>query len=153
MEKVIKDGTILTIDSDFTEMVDNAVEDGTITIRQHEIWCSTVYEEWLPRHIQFHAVRVDRKSIFLAWYFLGGDLASSDHFDLSIFKALGFEIIEPKQEELELCNCPDQYLGSRELVHKYLILQNPGHARSYCNGILRMVENAMGVNGIVFYRP
>lgn len=153
MSKVIKHDTKLLIDFEFIERLEQAVEDGTISIRQHKEWYSRMCEKLLPRKIHFHGVRVDRNSTYLAWYFMEEDLADVDYFDLTVFRKLGYKIIEPEQTDIDLCRCPDVYLSAKELVHKYLILQNPGHVPIWYPAIMEMIENAMSKNGIVFYKP
>ena len=153
MDRTIKEGTELVIDADFTEAIDNAVENEVITVREHEEFASAAYGEWLPRTIKFISSRINRKSVYLTWYFLDEDLADTPHYNLTIFKKLGYKIIDPEQVTLDLCSCPDMYLNSREIVHKYLILQNPGRVSTWYDGVMGILDNAMAVKGIVFYQP
>lgn len=156
MSMVIKAGTILTIDVDWTEKVDDAVENGVITIRDHERWCSAMYEGWLPADIEFYHHRTDRKHVFLAWrYHNHPNLADTPHFHMKVFEKLGYEVIHPEHEELDIMDAPEDLLGCDELVLKYLIRNGAGDHkhRAWSEGIFNRVKDAMKVNGIIFYRP
>lgn len=156
MNMVIKAGTILTIDSDWSEKVDQAVEDGVITIREHENWCSSVYARWLPVNIEFYPHRVDRKRVFLAWRFHNDpDLAGLPHFNLTVFRKLGYEIIEPEQEEVDIMKAPEDLLKDSEKVLKYLIRQNAkrGKHRAWSEAVFSIVQKAMEEAGVVFHTP
>jgi hypothetical protein len=167
MDKIIQDGTILTIDSEFTQSVEEALDEGIITHRQYEVWCHAIYDKWIPRQIHFFHNRTDRKSVYLAWSFLDEDLASVPHYNLTIFRKLGYKIIEPEQVEIDLFDADDDLLDEEDLILKHIVLQNypnyPTHyrnrketdnaMRSWAEGIMKIVKNAMKENGIIFYRP
>ncbi len=156
MSLVIKAGTILTIDSDWSEKVDDAVENGVISIRDHERWCSAIYTRWTPVDIEFYHHRTDRKHVFLAWRFHNDpNLADTPHFYLDVFRKLGYDVIEPDQKELDIMTCPEDLLDCDELVLKYLIRNGAGDNkhRAWSQAIFDRVKDAMKVNGIVFYKP
>ncbi len=155
-EKIIKAGTILTIDSEWTEKVDDAVDNGIITVRDHEVWCSSMYQDWLPVKIEFFHHRTDRKHIFMAWRFWNNPkLADVAQFDLTIFKKLGYTVIEPEQEEIPLHLADDFLLTDEELVLKYLIKQSAADNkhRAWAEAVFQRVKSAMKEKGVIFYRP
>lgn len=152
-DKIIKEGTILTIDAYFTEKIDDAVDKGIITIREHEEFGCSAYEKWLPRDIKFEEFRLNRKNTTLAWHFIDKDLGDTPNLNLTIFRKLGYKIIQPVQIELDLMKCPEGYLNEKELILKYLTIKFPGYLPTWYSGILGMVEVAMKECGMVFYRP
>lgn len=155
MDKIIQVGTVISIDDDFIEAFDKAVDEGIITLRENEEWCSEVYSDWLPRNIEFKETRIDRGSVHLTWNFLGGELADVDHFDLTVFKKMGYKIIQPKQVKISIMEADDDILDAGELVRKYLIKQEAkkGKVRTYAEGLYTTVVEAMNECGVVFYKP
>lgn len=160
MEEIIQKDTIITIDCDFTERVDAAVDSGIITTREHEEWCWTAYEEWLPRKIKFSHTRNDRKTIYLTWNFIDG--VTPEHYNLTIFKKLGYKVVEPHQYEIALWESPDHLLSAGELVHKHMILKNRGayphkvdyqNSREWIDDVMNNILDVMDKHGIVFYQP
>ena len=156
MSLVIKAGTILTIDSDWTEKVDDAVEKGVISIRDHERWCSSVYQTWTPVDIEFYHHRTDRKHVFLAWRFHNHpNLADTPHFYLDVFEKLGYEVIRPEHEELDIMEAPEDLLTAKELVLKYVIRQGAKDSkhRAWSVAVFNRVVDAMKKTGVIFHKP
>lgn len=155
MEKTIQAGTTLQIDEDFHKMVKEAFEDYKITESDLERWNYNFDVEHWPIQIEFNAIRVDRKSVYLAWQYVDPHLAGIQHFDLSLFKKLGFEIIKPDSPEIDIMNAEDKILGTRDLVLKHFILQSSlnGRSRAWCEAVIGRVESAMGEVGAYFYIP
>ena len=151
--KVIKSGTIITIDHDFINRVECAVDNGILTERDYEQWCWGVYKKWLPRDIVFNIYRVNRKFQTLGWTFLDEDLATLPHYNMTIFKALEYEIEYPDQLELDVCTCPDQFLTTKEIVYKQLVLNNPTRTREWSDEVMLYIVQAMEATGVVFYIP
>lgn len=154
MNDVIQEGTILTIDSDFIEKVEELVDKGIITVREYDLWCSSMYEKWLPRDIKFVLTRTDRATVYLSWVILGDGKPGDAYFDLTIFKALGYEIIDPEQTELDIFETPEFLLLPGELVLKTL-QEQCGNWRHWVlpEDMIRKVQTAMADCGVVFYRP
>ena len=145
-EKIIKAGTILTIDEEWSEKVDDAVDKGIISVREHEHWCSSMYQDWLPVKIEFYHHRTDRKLTFMAWRFFNNpNLADTPHFNITVFKKLGYTIIEPEQKELDIMEADESLLTDDELVLKYLIRQGAGQNkhRAWSEAVFRIVKAAM----------
>lgn len=151
---VIEDGAVLTIDSEFRDAVEDLHTKGEITRNQFESWCRSICDEWLPRKIYFSWRRIDIKSIYLTWNFTD-EHGVAPSFNLTIFKALGYKVIEPEMTEVDIFNVDESLLYPRELVLKTLIFQNSKDHKSqyWCKGILGKIETAMQHCGVVFYKP
>jgi hypothetical protein len=152
MTEVITDETMLLIDDRFAERVELANEDGIISDREFEEWCTAAYYDvWLPRTIKFKNRRLDRKKTFLTWHHISADLATVPNFNLTIFRKLGYKIVEPFQYELALIDCPDNLLTETEIVHKYMQVR---HTEAYwADDAMKAVLEVMDDHGIVFYKP
>jgi hypothetical protein len=157
MTPIIQNGAVMTIDANFTEAVETALDRGQITRRDFEEWCSAIYIEWLPITIKFQAFRHDRERVFLGWSIFHPAYGRPLNFNLNVFKALGYEFNYPPQTELSIYEADERLLTERELILK-TIVENKGGVNccgmeAWCESILRTVEDAMKEKGIVFYTP
>lgn len=157
MIPIIQDGAVITIDANFIESVETALDRGQISRRDFEEWCEAVYVAWMPIDIKFKAFRQDRKRVFLGWHLLHKDYANTLNFNLNVYKALGYEFNYPPQTEISIYEADENLLTERELILK-TIVENKGGVNccgmeAWCESILRTVEDAMKEKGIVFYTP
>ena len=105
----------------------------------------------MPLKLTLKAERADRKSVYLhaEWHIGNGKIKKTNIYGLS---NMGFKFIEPESEEIPLMNADDDILYEWELVIKYYALQNKLSEEEATKEIEK-VQNAMGPNGIIFYRP
>jgi hypothetical protein len=152
MDKIIKDGTTLLIDDRFAERVELANEGGIISDREYEEWESAAhYDIWLHRHIKFEEKRVNRKRVCLTWHITSVDVPKIPHFNLIIFRKLGYKIMEPTQYKIALVDCPDDFLTETEIVHKYMRIKCTEAYRA--DNAMKSILEVMNDHGIVFYKP
>lgn len=154
MEDIIQAGTALTIDDEFLDSVVSLCVLGLITGREYEEWNNKFETLKLPVLVKFYEYRKDREKIVLGWSIVEDKHLFKLNDDLTIFRKIGYRIIEPKQITMPLSDADDDLLTPREMVLKYLIKENAkaGKHRVWCEAILSKVEQAMKQCGVIFYK-
>lgn len=104
-----------------------------------------------PLRLTLKSVRADRQNIYLQaeWDIGNGKIHTTNIYGL---RKMGYKFIEPESEEIPLMNANDDILYEYELVIKYYALQNKV-SEEEARIEIDKVQNAMGHNGIIFYRP